>query len=461
MYDNSMKEKYKLLLINPHGRVNSGLSASEQSLFPPLGLGIIASLTPSDYDVSIIDENFDDFEYTEADLVGITAFTSAAVRAYEIAGIYRHAGIPVVLGGIHVSMMPDEALQYADSVVIGEAESVWADVLSDFEHGTLQQRYTGSRRDMSDSAVPRRDLFHPGYSCGSVQTSRGCPMNCSFCSVTAFNGSKYRLRPVNEVLDELETVPQKNFFFVDDNIIGHSSRTEARALELFRGMVSRGINKTWFCQASVNFGLNPEVLEWAHRAGCRMVFIGLEAVDENELEAMEKRLNVKTDYETVFRNIHRAGIAVLGAFIFGTDSDTAGSLRRKTEYIRKKPIDVIQTTTLTPLPGTRLFEELDNAGRLLFADFPRDWLHYDMTELTFMPEKMGINEFNRVNISCQGRLLSGLMLFRKFIRTAVNTRSLETALWALNSNLVYRKAFKAAGIYLKKPSAIAQNREMS
>jgi len=183
--------------------VDSGLSASSQSRFPPLGLGIIAALTPPAYEVLIIDENFEQIEYIEADLVGITVFTSAAVRAYELAGIYQQQGIPVVLGGIHVSMMPDEALQYADTVVIGESENLWPQLIVDFEAGRMKDRYSGSFAELSETAVPRRELFHPGYNFASIQTSRGCPMNCSFCSVTPFNGKKYRQRPVNEVLDEL------------------------------------------------------------------------------------------------------------------------------------------------------------------------------------------------------------------------------------------------------------------
>ena len=440
--------KKKLLLINPHGRVNSGLTASNQSLFPPLGLGIIAALTPDSWDIELIDENFEEFDFVGADLVGITVFTSAAVRAYEIAGIYRSRGIPVVLGGIHPSMVPDEAEQYADAVVIGEAESVWPGLLGDFEDGELQRRYYGTHDPLNGAVVPRRDLFHKGYDFGTIQTSRGCPMNCSFCSVTAFNGRKYRQRPVAEILDELETIEQKYLFFVDDNIIGHGRDSEDRALELFKGMVERGIKKSWFCQASVNFGSNPEVLKWASRSGCRMVFIGLEAVDDTELAAMNKYLNIRLEYSQAFKNIHRAGIAVLGAFIFGTDSDTEQSLRRKAAYIEQNPIDVIQTTTLTPLPGTQLYDQLASEDRLLYTDFPSDWTHYDMTELAYKPKIIGRADFNRINISIQNRLLSPMMLARKFFGTWFLTRNFETSMWALNSNFVYRKAFKCGLEYV-------------
>ena len=437
-----MKDRRKLILINPNGRVRSGLTASEQSLFPPLGLGIIAALTPENYEVEIIDENFEEFEFCRADIIGITAFTSAASRAYEIATVYREKGIPVVLGGIHPSMVPEEAGQYADAVVIGEAESVWPGLIEDFERGNMQSVYRGTHEDLTGSVLPRRDLFHPGYNFASIQTSRGCPMNCSFCSVTAFNGWKFRQRPVSEILDELETIPQKQLFFVDDNIIGYGRDSEARALELFRGMVERGIKKSWFAQASVNFGSNREVLKWASRSGCRMVFLGLEAVDEAELASMNKNLNIKLEYARAFKNIHDAGIAVLGAFIFGTDTDTEDSIRRKAAYIEHNPIDVIQVTVLTPLPGTQLYSELASSGRLLFTNYPVDWTAYDMAGLTFKPELLDEAAFCSINTECQQRLLAPSTLARKFLETWIRTRSFETAMWALNSNLVYRRAFR-------------------
>ena len=211
----------KFVLVNPVNPARVGLTVNKSSRFPPIGLGIIASLTPVSWDVKLIDENWEPFTYQEADLVGITAFTASANRAYEIASLYRQQGVPVVMGGIHASMCPDEALRFVNAVVIGEAEAVWSKVLADIEAGCLQQRYQGEWPDLSGVPCPRRDLFHPGYMFASVQTSRGCPMDCEFCSVTAFNGRRYRRRPTEEVLAELETIPQKMLFFVDDNIIGY------------------------------------------------------------------------------------------------------------------------------------------------------------------------------------------------------------------------------------------------
>jgi len=209
-------------------------------------------------------------------------------------------------------------------------------------------------------------------------------MDCDFCSVSTFNGLRYRRRPASDVLDELETISQKLIFFVDDNIIGYGKRSRETALELFKGMVDRGIDKHWFCQASINVADDEELLEWAGKAGCRMIFLGIEAEDIDALSDINKKLNIKRGgsdiYEQVFERIHNAGIAVLGAFIFGMDQDTPDTLRDRAQYILDSGVDVMQTTALTPLPGTRLFARLKEEGRLLFTNFPKDWDRYDLTE---------------------------------------------------------------------------------
>ena len=433
--------KKKLLLVNPVNPSRVGLTANRSSRFQPLGLGIIAALSPSDWKVEIVDENYAPFEFRNADLVGLTAFSANVARAYEISGRYRKRGVPTVLGGIHSSMCQEEALQYADAVVVGEAESVWPQVISDFESGRLQEVYKGDLVDLQSVPQPRRDLFHPGYMFGSVQTSRGCPMNCDFCSVTIFNGSRYRKRPVEKVLDELQTIPQKMVFFVDDNIIGYGKDDEERAIALFKGMVERGIEKEWFCQASVNFANNEEVLERAAESGCRMVFLGLEAENKDALEKVNKRMNLKMGvdaYAETFRRINRHGIAVLGAFIYGLDGDTPEKLRQRTDYILNSSIDVMQVTFLTPLPGTRSFSRLREEGRLLYTDFPSDWVHYDMSEVTYNPLSMNREELTKVMQESTRRLYDPWTTRRKFMKTWLATRSMRTAMWAYTSNKNYR-----------------------
>ncbi len=233
--------KKKLLLVNPVNPEFLKFGLRSEGRIPPLALGIIAALTPNDWDVKIVDENFGSLDHFEADLVGITAFTCTVARAYEIADIYRKKGVITVMGGIHASMLPEEALQYVDVVVIGEAENVWKKIITDFEAGTLQKIYKGEFEELRNMPIPRWDLFHPEY-LGAIQTTRGCPMNCAFCSVTAFNGNRYRYRPIEEVLDELERIPKKFVYFLDDNIVGHCKESEERAINLFKGIIHRSRN---------------------------------------------------------------------------------------------------------------------------------------------------------------------------------------------------------------------------
>ncbi len=258
----------KLLLINPVNPGQTGVTVNKSSIFPPLGLGIIAALTPEDFEVKIIDENIESFKFENADLVGITAFTASSNRAYELAAIYREQKIPVIMGGIHASMLPDEALKFVDTVVIGEAETIWEEVISDFCRGELKQVYRGQFPDLKNTTVPKRELFSNQYLFATIQTSRGCPIDCYFCSVTPFNGKKYRQRPYEEVLDELGKIPQQMIFFVDDNLLGYGKEAEERAINLFKGMLERKLNKKWFCQASLNFGDNEEVTSGLTESYC-------------------------------------------------------------------------------------------------------------------------------------------------------------------------------------------------
>ena len=436
-----MPERRRLLLVNPVNPARTGLTVNRRSRFPPIGLGIVAALTPPDWNVDLADENWEPFAYREADLVGITAFTASANRAYEIAATYRARGTPVVMGGIHASMRSEETLEFADAVVIGEAETAWPQVVADAEAGRLQKVYQGGWPDLAGLRLPRRDLFHPGYRFASVQTSRGCPMDCEFCSVTAFNGLRYRRRPVEDVLRELESIPQKMFFFVDDNIIGYGRRSQEQAKELFQGMVERKLHKLWFCQASLNFADDEELLYWAGRAGCRMVFIGLEAEEVDALAEVNKRLNLKRgvdSYETAFRRMRRAGIAVLGAFIFGMDADSPERLQWRAEYMVRSGVDVMQATILTPLPGTRLFRRLEQENRLLYKAFPQDWAQYDMTEVVHQPGGMDAAILRETMRRCRRRMYSRRVLIGKALRTFRETRSWSATMFAWNSNINYR-----------------------
>ncbi|HAQ65852.1 MAG TPA: B12-binding domain-containing radical SAM protein [Bacteroidales bacterium] len=439
-------QRRTLLLINPVSQLRTGFLMNRATKCQPLSLGIIAGLTPQEWKVKIIDENFRQFRYYEADLVGITSFTATATRAYELAGIYRAKGIPVVMGGIHATMVPDEAGQYCDSVVMGEAESIWQQVLEDFESGSLKKQYRGTFTDLIHQPLPRRELFHPGYIAASIQTSRGCPMDCSFCSVSAFNGRHYRFRPINEVLDELEQVSNNYVFFVDDNIVGHNTSARERAKELFTGIIERGIKKHWISQASLNFADDEELLKLAARSGCSMIFLGVETEGIEQLAEAGKKLNlhmVKDEtYNQVFNRIRKHGIGVIGGFIFGFDHDTPQNLLNRARFIRKSHVDSIQVSVLTPLPGTRLFEELREAGRLTHTNLPADWERYDYYEPVFKLNNMSAETFDHYRSMAWNSIFSWPQMVSRLFRTLLSNRNLK------NTSIVWLNLYHYRRIFL-------------
>lgn len=426
----------KLLLINPINLRRRSSNINPMVRCPPLGLGIVAALTPDDWDVKIIDENFERFRYEEADLVGFNASTVFVTRAYELASLYRERGIPTVLGGIHASLVTEEACQYVDTVVVGEAENAWPQLIRDFENGRMAAVYRHDGKEPAKISRARHDLFHPSYGLGSIETARGCPMDCHFCSVTALHGRKYRQREISHVLDELATIPQEFIYFVDDNLFGHGKDAKERALALFKGIIERGIKKQWFCQAALNFGDDDDVLHYAAKSGCRMVLIGVEAESREALQDIGKNLNIKRrdNYADAFQRIKRHGIAVLGSFIFGMEGDTPEALARRTEYILKSDVDVMQITLMTPLPGTKLYEKIQGEGRLKYTDFPKDWPRYDLTEVVFEPLKMTPQDLVD-GISKAGRALyNPVSLWKKYLQTLATSGNQETANWSYFTN---------------------------
>lgn len=439
-----MKDRKTLLLINPANPLRPGFLINRATRNQPLGLGIIAALTPPGWKIKIIDENFRAFRFYDADLVGLTAFTSTAPRAYEIAAVYRERGIPVVMGGIHASMVPEESMKYVDSVVTGEAEPVWGQVISDFEAGTLKKIYRSPFAKEIHQPVPRRDLFHPGYICAGIQTTRGCPMNCSFCSVSAFNGRHYRFRPVEEVLDELEAIPQKFVFFIDDNIIGQSRESKERARQLFEGIIRRGIKKYWLSQSSINFADDEELLDLAYRSGCRMIFLGIESEAEDQLEEANKKLNLARgtgSYRKIFKTIQKHGIGVIAGLIFGWDSDTPETIRRRGDFAIRCGADSFQISVLTPLPGTEVFARAESEKRLIYADFPGDWQRYDYFEPTIVHPRYSASELAKEIDKAKKKIFARRNILLRNLKTLWNTRSF-TAFWILSLNYWhYRKIF--------------------
>ena len=381
--------RLRLYLINPCNPLVSitriGQSRwNRYRVWKPLSLMVLAGMTPADWDVSILDENLGVPDYgalPRPDLVGITAFTSQAGRAYELAALYRGTGVPVVMGGIHATMCPDEALLNADAVVSGEAEGVWPQVLEDARKGCLQRSYRGGLADIEEVPPARHDMLSEGYAFGAIQTTRGCPLNCSFCSVTAFNGAQYRQRPVDDVVREFRAIREKHVLVVDDNLIGTRAEHIARAKELFRALAAAGLGKKWIAQLTINFADDEELMTLAARAGCRGVFIGFESPTPEGLAEVGKKFNILKvrDFRASVRRVQRHGILVVGSFIIGLDVDRPGIGRHIAETACEYGLDNLNVLFLTPLPGTRQWETMKSAGRIALDAFPNDWKYFTLT----------------------------------------------------------------------------------
>ena len=379
----------RLYLINPCNPLVSISKVKENHwnsyrVWKPLSLLVLAGLTPPEWDITVVDENLGVPDYTampHPDLVGITAFTSQAERAYNVAAEFRRRGVPVVMGGIHATMCLAEASERVDAVVTGEAESVWAQVLEDARQGTLNRVYTGTALEMDQVPLARHALLPTGYRFGSIQTTRGCPLNCSFCSVTAFNGGRYRARPIENVVQEFKLIREKYVLIVDDNLVGIRKDHITRTKHLFRAMIQANLGKKWIAQVTINMADDEELLRLAAKAGCCGVFIGFESPSVAGLVEVNKKFNIQKgrDLKASIQRIQRHGILVDGSFIIGLDIDEPGVGQQIAETANRYGLDVLNVLFLTPFPGTRLWEKMELEGRIVANTFPEDWKYYTLT----------------------------------------------------------------------------------
>ena len=445
----------KLLLVNPVGQT-SGYLLSKFSTIPPLSLAYIAAETPSDWQVSIADENFAPIPFEDADLVGITAFTSSINRAYEIAMQYRDRGIKVVIGGIHASMLPDEALRYADAVVVGEGEGVWKEVIKDFEHNRLRRKYFGPRLDLSQNQIrPRRDLLDSRYVFHSIQTSRGCPFNCNFCTVSKYLGQEFRQRSVRDVLEELQEIPGDLLFFLDDNLIGYSRESKQRAIELFEGMIKLGLNKKWWMQTSIDSADDDRVLKLAAEAGCMLTFIGFETIRTQTLKNMKKGINLKIgikNYRKVIDAFHTHGIGVVGAFILGNDYESPNYYKEMAKFIVRSGIDVVQLAILTPLPGTELMAQMEKEGRLLYSSFPKDWDKYRLSYVVQNPKGLEPATIYIGNNYIKNHIYSFPWAQYRMLRSFFSLKNPTNFYVAYRYNKALKKSWRGSHYFKKYPA---------
>jgi radical SAM superfamily enzyme YgiQ (UPF0313 family) len=435
----------RLYLINPSNPLVSIVKVKESRwnryrVWKPLSLMVLAGLTPPEWEISIMDENVGVPDYSalpRPDLVGITAFTSQANRGYEVADHFRRLGVPVVMGGIHATMCVEEALGRVDAVVTGEADGIWPQVLEDVRQGCLKHRYDGGFAEMTAVPLARHDLLSRGYAFGAIQTTRGCPLNCSFCSVTAFNGAHYRQRPIPDVVREFQSIREKRVLVVDDNLIGTRPEHIARAKDLFRALAQANLRKEWIAQATINFADDEELLTLAAKAGCSGVFIGFESLEPAGLREIGKKFNLlkDRDFRASVRRIQRHKILVAGSFIIGLDVDEPGSGKHVAAVASQYGVDHLNTLFLTPLPGTRLWDQMTSANRIALDVFPQDWEYYTLTFPVARYKHLSLDGIIQEMISCNERFYSMPRILRRVWSSFWHRRK---PLICLAGNLSYR-----------------------
>jgi radical SAM superfamily enzyme YgiQ (UPF0313 family) len=363
------------------------LFKQKKATWPNLTILYLAAMVPNEYHVTIVEEAVEDINFdASVDLVALSVLTGNSRRAYDIASEYRRRGVPVVMGGIHPTCMPDEAAQHADSIVMGEAEDTWPSLIEDFHRGTMKKVYQEVKREsLANLPYPRFDLIKPnqyrhislnGSIIIPIQTSRGCPFNCDFCSVTRFWGRTLRYRPIEDVVQEIRMSRGKTICFTDDNFLSNPERS----IKLCEAI--KPLKIKWFCQMDVNSYRREEVIKAMAESGCFMAFLGFESVDPNTLKRVGKGFNKPEDYAEVFRIFSKFGISIYASFIFGFGADNPGVVKSTVDFLVANRARMAAFFPLSPNPGTDLYSRMKEAGKLTSEQW---WLSNNPERIKYAP----------------------------------------------------------------------------
>lgn len=357
----------KLLLVMPHP--NPHRTFMSRFTYPSLTLKQIAAVIPQEHDIDLVDERFEPIDFNkEYDAVGISTLTYNSLRGYEVAKKFREKGIPVFYGGYHASLMPDEAKQHVDAVIVGEGERVIPQVLKDIENHSLQQIYTPDRL-LQPEEIPaaRHDIGSYNPFNEPIQASRGCPTGCEFCAMQIVEGNKFRGRPADHVVEELKSIKTKTIFFADASLTINPSYSK----ELFKGMAE--LNKYSECFGNINvLSRDDEFLSLAQEAGIINWYVGIESISQQNIDQAGKGTNKVENYSKAIQKIHDHGMMVTGFFMFGFDFDTTDTFKKTLDLIYEWDLDEVSFSIVTPYPGTRLFQRFEKEGRITC----RDWSQF-------------------------------------------------------------------------------------
>ncbi len=355
----------------------------------PLTIAVLKTLTPSDIETEFFDDRLELINYdNNTQIAAITVETYTAKRAYQIAAEYRKRGVTVVLGGYHATMVPDEAVQYADCVMIGNAEQVWPQIIADFRLGRLQKTYSGCTS--FTQVLPDRSIYAgKKYSpITLIETGRGCPYRCEFCAISSYYKSTYHPRPIKSIIEDIEKSKQKYIFFIDDNVVADRKY----CIELFKALIPLKIR--WTSQGALTLAKDPEMLRLMKKSGCDVILIGFESLDDRNLSQMKKEWNYKLgERDELVERIHAEGIGIYGTFVFGFDYDTPASFEQAVEFSLKHKFFFVAFNHLLPFPGTPLYQRLKEENRLLSEKW---WLEpdYRYGDIPFKPLNMSPEELS-------------------------------------------------------------------
>lgn len=404
-------------------------------LMEPLTITTLKALTPRDYETIFYDDRIELIDYdTDADLIAVTTEVYTALRAYDIAAEFKKRGKTVVFGGYHATLNPDEAGKHGDSVLMGNAESAWPQLLKDYSQGTLKTRYQG---DCSYSGlIPDRSILSgKTYSrLGVVETGRGCNFSCEFCAISAFHKAKYHKKPIEHIVAEIKAAKndgKKIFFFADDNIVADQDH----AIALFKAITPLKIR--WSGQGSLTMAANAELLYWMKKSGCTLILVGYESLDQDNLEQMQKTWNSNLgETAELTRRIHKAGLNIYATFVFGFDHDTQALFKRTLKFAKKMGFYVAAFNHLLPMPGTPLHSRLVKENRLIDSQW---WLKhgYLYGELTLNPKLLTAVEISGLCKKSRAGFFRPLSILRRGFLSLIRSRDwlLFAYFWYLNIKL--------------------------
>ncbi len=448
----------KLTLIKPNmGRMADGPYVDEGRM-EPLQLGVIAGLTPPDVELRLLDDRMEAIDYeTPTDLVALTVETFTARRSYEIADSFRQRGVPVVLGGMHPTFCPEEASAHADTVVTGDAESLWAGLVEDARRGKLKQRYAASAGPPQPGTFTRRDLFEgKGYlPVTLLQYSRGCRFQCNFCAISSYFDARQYHRRIDEVLEEIHRQKRDLLFFVDDNIVSHPEA----AKELFRELIPLKIR--WVSQGSLDMTQDLELMDLMVRSGCLGNVIGFESVTPAGLRLLKKSPNLASfnDYREPVQILRDHGLQTWAAFVLGHDEETEDSIQRTVDFALENKFCFAAFNIMMPYPTTPLYHRLQGENRLLFGG--RWWLHpdYRFNHAAFHPKTMTHHRLTELCFAARSRWNSWGSIIRRLSDVKTNLRTLGRMGIFLRYNSVFRKeTFKKQGLFLGEKKGSPEGR---